>query len=121
MKIEGYENDKTILAEIGKRIKENRITIGLTQKEFAEKCGVSVSTITRIESGEDSAFSNYIKILREFGVASNIDVLILEAQPNYRAIFEKQKPRRRVRKRKADEMTQITSWIWGEDKDENGK
>ncbi len=40
--------DKTI----GERIKEARMAFGMSQKEFAEKAGLSGSSISRIEKGE---------------------------------------------------------------------
>ena len=60
MKISANENEKAIMIELGTRIKDNRIAMNLTQTELAEKCGVSPSTETRIENGEDSEMSNYI-------------------------------------------------------------
>lgn len=36
---------------VGKRIKEERLKLGFTQKEVAERCGLSVSYISDIEVG----------------------------------------------------------------------
>jgi transcriptional regulator with XRE-family HTH domain len=38
-------------AEIGKKLRERRLELGLKQEGVAEKCGVATSTIQRIESG----------------------------------------------------------------------
>ena len=40
---------------IGKRIAEARCSRGMTQDELAEQCCLSVSTISRIETGRNSA------------------------------------------------------------------
>lgn len=63
--------------------------------------------------GYDTKLSNLIKILNEIGLSENLDFLIPEPQPDYKALFEKQKIRKRARpsKKKADE-----AWVWGEDK-----
>ncbi len=45
--------------------------------------------MVRIENGEDSIFSNYIKILNGLGLIQNMDILIPEMQPNFKDIFEK--------------------------------
>lgn len=37
--------------ELGKRIKELRTDLGVSQKELAEKVGVAVNTISQYESG----------------------------------------------------------------------
>ncbi len=113
MKISGNENENAILAELGQRIKQYRISRGFTQGELAERCGVSSSTETRIESGVDSRMSNYIKILYGLGLLGNIDALIPEPQPDFKALFEKKKQRQRV---KPGRSKPESGWTWGEDK-----
>ena len=73
MKISGSESEKTILIELGERIKQHRISLNITQAEMAEKCCVSSSTVTRIENGTDSMVSNYIKILSGLNLSGNIN------------------------------------------------
>ena len=113
MKITGNENESAILTELGRRIKQYRIELGLTQAELAEKCGISSSTETRIESGVDSKMSNYLKILYGLGLLGNTDVLIPESQPDFKALFEKKKQRQRVKPRGSGHDP---GWTWGEDK-----
>ncbi len=45
--------------------------------------------ITGNENGVDSIFSNYIKILNGLGLTQNMNILIPEAQPDFKALFEK--------------------------------
>lgn len=113
MKISGKESEKAILIELGKRIKQYRIASELTQAELAEKCGISSSTETRIESGIDSKMSNYIKILYGLKILENLDAVIPEAQPNLKLLFENSVPKQRVKSKKK-KIT--TDWVWGEDK-----
>ncbi len=113
MKITGSENEKTILIELGERIKQHRISLGITQAEMAEKCGVSSSTVTRVESGADSMASNYIRILSGLNMLSNLDVLIPEVQPDFKSLYEKKKPRQRAKSGKSKPKS---GWIWEEDK-----
>ena len=61
MKIIGNENEKTILQELGSRIRQQRLALELTQAELADRCGISLSTEIRIENGDDSKMTNYIK------------------------------------------------------------
>ena len=116
MKISNYNDEKSILAELGNRIQQYRIAMNITQSELAQRCGLSLMTIARTEMGYDTKLSNLIKILNEIGLSENLDILIPEPQPNYKALFEKQKIRKRARpnKKKADD-----TWIWGEDKVNN--
>lgn len=113
MKITGSESEQVIMKELGSRIKQYRISLNITQNGLAKKCGVSASTVVRIENGDDSIFSNYIKILNGLGLTQNLDILIPEEQPDFKAMFEKKTPRQRV---KASGGVQKSNWVWDEDK-----
>ena len=113
MKITGSASEQEILNELGSRIKQYRISLNITQMDLAYKCGISHSTEVRIENGEDSKISNYIKILIALGLAENLDILIPELQPDFKSLYE-QKPQ----KRRATSSTQKSkaNWVWEEDK-----
>ena len=113
MKIKGNENERAVLQEIGTRIKQQRISQDITQAALADKCGISHATVVRIENGEDSKFSNYIKILQAMKLAENMDVLVPEPQPDFKALFED----KTVKKRATTKSNRNGSaWVWGEDK-----
>lgn len=112
MKITENENEQAILKEIGARIKQCRILLDITQAELADKCGVSDRTVFRIENGEDSKFSNYIKILTELRLRQNIDILIPELPPDSKPLSKRNEPRQRVRSRRYAK----SSRVWEEDK-----
>ena len=113
MKITGNENEQAILKELGTRIKQYRISLNITQADFADKCGISASTVVRIENGTDSKFSNYIKILSGLRLTQNMDILIPEIQPDFKALYEQKKPRQRAKSSRANPKS---NWVWGEDK-----
>ena len=113
MHITGFENEKFILSELGNRIKQYRISLNLTQTELAEKCGISMSTVVRIENGDDIKFSNYIRILSGLDILENINTLVPEESADYKKIFEEKVPRKRVRQKNE---TGKADWTWGEDK-----
>ncbi len=68
--------EKEILIDLGNQIRKKRIEMNLSQNDFAIKCGVSSSTIVRIESGTDARISNLIRVLDGFGALENINLLI---------------------------------------------
>lgn len=113
MKITGNESEQVVMKELGNRIKQYRISSNITQAELADKCGISASTVVRIENGIDSKISNYIKIFNGLGVTQNMDILIPEAQPDFKALFEQKPPRQRVRMRG---NASKSNWVWEEDK-----
>lgn len=113
MRISNNENELFILKELGERIRQYRITRDLTQTELANLCGISLSTETRIENGEDTKFSNIIKIMNALNISENLDVLIPEQKPDLKAIFEQKAPRQRASCRR---KKYASDWIWGEDR-----
>lgn len=54
--------------QIGARLREERIRLGLNQKSFAELAGASISTQTRYETGEKLPKLEYILQWAEHGV-----------------------------------------------------
>ena len=52
---------------------KNREAAGLTQADLAEKSGVSLSTIARIERGENVSFDTYWKLAWAMGKQVKID------------------------------------------------
>lgn len=83
--------DKEIVAEICKRIKAARLSCCYSQQEFAEKAGVSVITIKRIESGKvnDITLGTLLKILRTSGALEGIVDLVPELPESPFLINEK--------------------------------
>ena len=112
MKITRYENKQGILKEIGTRIKQYRISLNITQADFADRCGISSSTLVRIENGIDSKFSNFIKILNGLRLLENMDILVPEMQPGFKALYEQKKPRQRAKSSRANPKS---NWVWGKD------
>lgn len=55
---------------IGTRIKETRKELGLTQKQFAEKLGVSRSTIYSYEAGTHIPDALFIRNLAQYSFES---------------------------------------------------
>ena len=114
MKITQFDSEKAILKEFGNRIKQYRVSLNITQHQLAQRCGVSVTTLMRVENGDDTKWSAIIKILSEFNLLDNLDIVIPEPQPDYKAMFEEKIIRKRARPNK---NTSNDTWIWGEDKE----
>lgn len=114
MRITQAESEKAVLKEFGNRIKQYRISLNITQQQLAERCGVSVSTLVRIENGDDPKWSTIIKILFEFNLLENLEILIPEPQPDYKAMFEEKTARKRAR---PDKKKSGDTWVWEEDKE----
>lgn len=71
-------SDPAILARIGERVKQQRLLMGLQQKELAEKSGVSLNTVMKLEHGKSISGILFISILRTLGMLENIEFLVPE-------------------------------------------
>jgi len=112
MFINGLEPNTAISKELGSRIQRQRINMGKTQAELAEKAGVSLRTLINIESGNECKLSNLFNVLRAENLLGNIQLLVPEEQINPMDILTLDKERRRVRKKNSEPKT----WIWGDEK-----
>lgn len=67
-------SDAEIISELCQKIKSVRLSCCFSQQEFAEKCGVSIVTIKRIESGasKDLTIGTLLKIMRVSGTLEGI-------------------------------------------------
>lgn len=87
-----YEfSDESIVKEICKRVKAIRLSCCFSQQEFADKAGVSIVTIKRIESCKvnDIALSTLLKILRISGTLEGVVGLVPELPDSPFLINEK--------------------------------
>lgn len=78
-KITVYDfSDTDIIQELCQKVKGVRLSCCFSQQEFAEKCGVSVITIKRIESGKanDITMGTLLKIMRTSGTLEGVVDLI---------------------------------------------
>lgn len=87
-----YEfSDEDIIMELCQRVKSVRLSCCYSQQEFAEKCGVSVITVKRIESGKakDITLGILLKIMRTSGTLEGIVDLIPDMPASPYLINEK--------------------------------
>ena len=71
-------SDPAILQKIGNRIRDYRTRMEMTQGELAERSGVSMGTIVRMEQGNTVSTLLFISVLRTLGLLENMEVLLPE-------------------------------------------
>ena len=90
--------DIEICDRIGVKIKTVRLKQNMSQEELADKSGVSISTIKRMEEGEVKTLESLIRILRTLGKLDIFIPLVNEEQlsPNeyYELASKASKPKR---------------------------
>ena len=87
----------TEISEIlGERLKAQRLSLNLTQAALAEKSGIGVSTVARIESGQGGTLDNVIRIAIALGMINHFADLFERAPTNIKEVIAKQNPRLRA-------------------------
>lgn len=71
-------SDTVILQRLGGRVRSYRMRMEMTQGELAERSGVSLGTIVRIESGDSVSVLLLISVLRTLGLLENLETLLPE-------------------------------------------
>ena len=91
--------DTELCNRIAAKIKTVRLRQNMSQAELADKSGVSISTIKRMEDGEVKNFESLIRVLRTLGKLDIFVPLVEEEQlsPNeyYELANKASKPKRK--------------------------
>ena len=84
----------------------------MTQKELAEKAGVSLRSIQYFEGGKEIQLSSLVKILIALDLGDNFDSLItnMDERPSAYLARAKDKVRKRVRKKAAEKNNGKFKW-----------
>ena len=101
---------------ISDRIRKYRIDYSLTQKQLAERSGVSLRSIQRFENGEDIQFGNLVKLLSALELDHNIDVLVPDVTKRPSAFADKTANRKRVHIPKRENEILSDHFKWGDEK-----
>ena len=109
MNQKGYQE---YIKELGQKIKLYRISLGMSQQELADKTGVSMRSLSRIEQGESAQMNSLFKILIAMDLGDNIELLVPDERkrPSY-YLHEQEKIPKRVRRKPEKKPFQ-----WGDEK-----
>jgi transcriptional regulator with XRE-family HTH domain len=97
-------NRKEIMKDLAKKIKQNRISLDLTQEEFSKRSGVKLSTYRTFERSGKGSLENFIAILLAFGMESEFEKLFPKTSISPKDLYEgkTKKIKMRVKKSKKD-------------------
>ncbi|MBR3058439.1 MAG: helix-turn-helix transcriptional regulator [Clostridiales bacterium] len=96
------------------RLQQYRIHYPLTQRELAEKSGVSVRSISRFENGEDISLSNYMKLLRAMDLEERMVEMIPDQTKRPSYYLEKETKRSRASGTRDNKGS--APFVWGDEK-----
>ncbi len=113
---EFLRSDQSALAEVGRRLGKRRLELGMTQAELAEHAGVSKRTVERLEHGDSTQLTNYVRILRSLEL---LDVWVgMHPEPGTRPmdlLREQQRSPKRARRSAAHKAADNEPWKWGDE------
>ena len=81
---------------LGERLKAQRLVLNLTQATLAEKAGIGVSTVARIESGQGGTLDNIIRLAIALGMINHFAELFENVPANIEEVIAKQNLRLRA-------------------------
>ena len=80
MTTESYTTNQDFIILLSQRLKEYRLAARISQKEMAEKSGVSLTTISHLEQGvnQNITLNYFISLLRAIGMEHRLNDLLPE-------------------------------------------
>ena len=91
-----YPRHRRQLAALGERLRAARLRRKLSQAMLAERVGVSVPTIRKLESGDpSSSLATVIRVLQVLGLADDVDAIAAQDAPGRLLQDAELKPARR--------------------------
>ena len=80
MVTENYTTNQDFIMLLSQRLKEYRLAARISQKEMAEKSGVSLTTISHLEQGvnQNITLNNFISLLHAVGMEQRLNDLLPE-------------------------------------------
>ncbi|MGJ8652585.1 MAG: helix-turn-helix domain-containing protein [Opitutaceae bacterium] len=117
MKIEALMTDETIIRELGERLARLRLDRDLTQAELANKAGVGLRTLQRLEKGTAAPqLTMFIRILRALDMVDHLELLVPQPVPSP---MQQLKLQGRLRQRASGKEHKVAedkgAWTWGDD------
>ena len=105
-----------IEAALCKRLENVRLSRNITQKQLADKAGVSPRTIGRLEKGQGVSVDTFIRVLTALGVQQNLEALLPD--PTVRPIERIDiAGGERKRARPGLSSDELATWSWGDGED----
>ena len=86
------------------RLRQQRITLQMTQSEVAARAGVGVNTVSNMESGKNISFESLVRVVMVLGRVHELEQLFqphLESLDDLRR-YEESLNRQRIKKRSQD-------------------
>jgi len=75
-----FASGQDICLELGQRSRRLRLAQNITQKELAQRAGLSFGTVRNLEMGKPISLQNFIQILEALGRVGDLERLLVHEQ-----------------------------------------
>jgi transcriptional regulator with XRE-family HTH domain len=76
-------SDKQVLSALGDAIRRRRLELGMSQEQYAERCGLHRTYVGAIERGERNlSFSNLVRLAHALGIQPSALLMLAERELN---------------------------------------
>ena len=91
-----FKSSAELQVELGKRLRRLRLQRNIDQRTLAEKAGVALSALQKLEAGRGSTVQTLLRTLKALNYLEGIEMLAPEPTVNPLALLRSTKPRQRV-------------------------
>ena len=84
-------------SDLGYRVRQLRLSRNLGQRTVAEKAGVSLRALSKLENGQGSTLETFLRTLRALDYVKGIELLAPQPTVNPLALLKNSRPPQRVR------------------------
>lgn len=84
-------SDVELLQKIGCKLKELRLEQNIKQKELAEKSGLSMFSISQIETGHNTSMQSIVQVLRALDRLELLDSFVINKVENENPLADRQR------------------------------
>ena len=100
-----------IIAALGKRLDEIRLSRNIAQKDLAREAGVSRSTLTRLSDGKPISLDSFVRVMQALHLSGHLASLLPD--PSLRPV-ERVRLVGSERQRASGKRAVPADWAWGD-------
>lgn len=93
-----FASPKELQVELGRRLRQLRLSRNMDQRTTAEKAGIAVRALRNLEAGRGSTVETLLRTLKALDYLQGIETLAPEATVNPLSLLRTPKPPERVRR-----------------------
>jgi transcriptional regulator with XRE-family HTH domain len=92
-----FKSISELQAELGRRMRQLRLSRNLDQRTVADKAGITRAALQNLEAGRGSSLQTLLRTLKSLNYLEGIEILAPEPTVNPLALLRTSKPPQRVR------------------------